>query len=338
MKALKKLREIVTGQTAETKIEVEITEKCLVNGMERIPGERLNLSERDAGALFAAERARRVFTDAETAERDRLNRMIPPPWTPAPLPELWQSMPEPFHKLWEISERYRCAHGRAGEIEALYLRGRGMNDSERHQLEQETSRTAADGTTRSALIESWISERAKNVLRITVGEQRADELRKISDALNRAYQAINDLRDECGEDFTRLSVLCGDAVLDEVARGQRAARAASRDGFELFKHRLASLELGEAELRRLYRGTREQLAFEVQEPTPPNLRLGWADPETGEARHICPGTPGELASWFAMFRAKADELSAIAKQAAAELDRARGVTGTAGKSKTGKAA
>jgi hypothetical protein len=331
MNIVKSLKQIITGQSPEPQVEILILENCLAAGEPMQAGETHTLPQSVAENLIASGRAERILTSADEVKAARLRQLIPPPWTAAPLPESWRSLPACFGELWTVAEKFRCARGRAQEIEVLYLRGRGLTDAERHQLESEAGRTAPDGSTRSQILEDWIHERTKAAPIQIFGESHLADLRRIADALDRANRDIRQIAAEHSENFRRLSVICGDAVLEHIARGRRAAKEAARLGFEIFAERLASLELGEPKLRQLFPNTAAHQRFVHDEPSPPSLKLGWADPVTGEGRHYLDGTPGQLADWHRVFAARADELEAIAKQAAAELAKARRVT-------TGKAA
>jgi hypothetical protein len=320
---LNTLKKIITGKTGEPEVEIEITETCLLQGKQVSPGERLTLSERDAGGLIAANRARRILSDAEEAKRERLQRLIPPAWTARELPETWQALPKPFHELWKLTERFRCAYGFAEEVEALYLRGRGLDENERRMLEQETGRTAPDGSTRSRLVEAWVAERMKHINIGILDDKKHEELRKLADAMNRAYQNINFLLEEQRENFLRLKIECGDVVLAAVHRGAKAAKECRTVGFEIFRCRLEALRLGEAELRRLFCGTAEDEKYGRAEiPSAPNLHLGWLE-DSGEPRHYVEGTPAQLADFARVFSARADELEALAAEAKRELAQTR---------------
>jgi hypothetical protein len=204
-----------------------------------------------------------------------------------------------------------------------------LSDDERAKLVGETGRSS-DGVARSQVLEKWILERTRNALNIeTVSDEKIETLRRLRDALDRANRAVEDCGRANLENFRRLSVLCGDEVLEHIARGRRAAKESARLGFEIFAERLAALQLGEAKLRELWIGTAEHQKYVHALPSTPNLKIGWSDPTTGEARHYIEGTPGQLASWHQVFAARAAELEASAKAAAAELARTKKATGKA---------
>jgi hypothetical protein len=323
MNIVKSLKQIITGQSPEPQVEVLILENCLAAGEPLQSGETRTLPQSVAESLIAYGRAERILTSADEAKAARLRNLIPPPWPAAEPPESWQNLPPCFAELWAVADRFRCAKGRAQEIEFLYLRGRGLTDAERLQLEEEAGRPSG-GADRTSILEKWIRERAPAAMSIEIADHaKLETLRRLRDALDRANRAIEDTAREHGENFRRLSVICGDEVLEHIARGRRAAKEAARLGFEIFAERLASLELGEPKLWQLFNGTADHAKYVHQAPSPPALKVGWTDPSTGEARHYLEGRPGELASWHRMFAARADELEAIAKQAAAELARCR---------------
>ncbi len=321
---LAKLKQIITGRTDQPTAEIEITTVCFVNGATVNPGDRLTLPVKEADNLVAYGRAFHITTADQKAHSEHLASLVPPPWIARPLSEIWLNLPEPFHQLWELNERFRCARGRADDTEACVLRGHGLTAAELAQFAQETSR-ANGGLARSAIVNGWLQSRTPQLrISIEIGENdfKSEERRRLVDALDRQHQAIAELVESHSEEFIRLKFLCGDLALEENARASRFGKELAGIGFEIFCKRVEALALGESENRRLFNGTREKLLYAQPVNKPSGLCLAWSDRQTGESRHYLSGSIDHLAGQYRTFNTEAARLEGLLKQAKSELSRA----------------
>lgn len=306
--------------TLTSAVRVKLADGEMIDGVEN---QSVEVLKSDADYLVSMGVANRKLTEEEHAEIARIHGLIPPPHDPRPLPDSWAELPECFAKAWEISERLRCLKTRHLECETVYLRGSGLTEDEKHWLREETGRQSTEAAQRARLIDEWIQARQ---LRISVpSDAKIQDRQRVRNAMERIGQSIDDFRREYSERMIELQFACSDEALGQAERINVATRSLADIGFQIFKTRIAALGLGHQKTRELFASSADALKYVQVGQSPPDLRMAYNDPDTGEIKTYIDASYQVLAEFWRAWRDRAEKMEALLKQAKAELAKAEKV-------------
>lgn len=293
-------------------VEVQFLETCLVANQTYESGMVTKFPEKTAKELVAAGRAIDIAQDAEKQkEVERLRSLIPGPIEPLPVPSNWADLPECFTRWHELNSKYQALVKRAAAIEEMLIATCQRN---RVQLDLDSIRRNA-GNHASKLIEAVIAN-------IEVGMpdlRRENEIRTLTDALQRANQAVEDWLGSNREKTVYQKILCGDEAVAAHGELCREIRELESTALAIFSERIKPLGLAESKIRELFRGSADCVRYQVDKPSLDDLCVGWAE-EKG-ARLILDKPCETIASLVESFRQQLDAVRGLFADARKELAR-----------------
>lgn len=100
------------------KIEIPVLKSCMIGGAPYSAGDTVKVTRAQLADLVAAEAAHDPAA-AAVVERKRAvdEAVLPPPVTPAPMPEEWSQLPQCFADWWKLNGQLRALETRRDQIE-----------------------------------------------------------------------------------------------------------------------------------------------------------------------------------------------------------------------------
>lgn len=265
-------------------------------------GETAEVLETDAAASANITYTRKRDPD-EPTPRD----LVPAPREAKPMPSSWADLPKCFARYYELSERLAIAIDHVLEIRAA-LRQHFPAACPDDVASISYARWDGEAYTPG---KAWASGR-----NIDLGPTARREFDLLDRAEREAWQTASDLRDRTQEPLAEAYLACARHRMRMHGDRAMVTRELNETAYDLFAGRIAAMGLHQNEVRRMFRGSRDFLAYYRELPVVRGLkRLGPND-------SVVIDSVDALAAFAIQDAAATSELADLLAEAKRELKRA----------------